>query len=209
MSGNISKTYTLKQASDLLGVTYRTVRYYKDIYSNEVHQDGRHIEVTERFIELVRNNRNVNKNRITDKKTKKDYRKDLLGLQDQLEKERKKHQEEIAELKKQIEKFEGLDYDLDNERIEVFTIAEYDQLEKALQEWKIQKIKLQSQEENFKIQMSSKDELVTHYRNQFDYQKKHADRILDQMEKLIEAIRRRDTIEAVEKNVIGKNIDLK
>jgi len=28
------------------------------------------------------------------------------------------------------------------------------------------------------------------------------------MEKLIDAIRRRDTIEAVEKNVIGKNIDM-
>lgn len=208
MSANISKTYSLKEAADLLGVTYRTVRYYKDIYANEVYQDGRSIEVTERFIELVRNNRKVNENIISDKKTKKEYREELEDLQDQLEKERQKHQKETVDFKNQIEKFEGLDYDQDNERLEVFTNEEYDMFEKALHEWRTQKAKIQHQEETFKIQLASKEELVDHYKNQFDYQKKQADRILNQMEKLIDAIRRRDTIEAVEKNVIGKNIDM-
>jgi len=126
MSANISKTYSLKEAADLLGVTYRTVRYYKDIYANEVYQDGRTIEVTDRFIELVRNNRKVNENIISDKKTKNEYREELEDLQDQLEKERQKHQKEIVDFKNQIEKFEGLDYDQDNERLEVFTNEEYD-----------------------------------------------------------------------------------
>ncbi len=58
------------------------------------------------------------------------------------------------------------------------------------------------------VAISSKEELIVHYRTQADYQKKQADRILDQMEKLIDAIKRRDTIEAVEKKVIGKKLDL-
>ena len=208
MSANISKTYSLKEAADLLGVTYRTVRYYKDIYANEVYQDGRSIEVTERFIELVRNNRKVNETTVTDKKTKKEYREELEDLQDQLEKERQKHQKEIVDFKNQIEKFEGLDYDQERELLVKFTKEHYDKLEVRLREWWIQREKIQHQEETFKIQLASKEELVDHYKNQFDYQKKQADRILNQMEKLIDAIRRRDTIEAVEKNVIGKNIDM-
>ena len=45
------KTYNMKEASELLGVTYRTIRYYKDkeVFSSEVFQDGRDVQLTERF----------------------------------------------------------------------------------------------------------------------------------------------------------------
>jgi len=51
------KTYNMKEASELLQVTYRTIRYYKDIFTNEVTQEGRDVQLSERFIELVKNNR--------------------------------------------------------------------------------------------------------------------------------------------------------
>ena len=75
-------------------------------------------------------------------------------------------------------------------------------------DYKYQKQSIEQKEIHFKKELASKDELVGHYKQQSEYQKEQSDRILGQMEKLIEAIRRRDTIEAVEKSVIGKRIDL-
>jgi len=47
-------TLNMKQASELLGVTYRTIRYYKELYSEEVYQQGRDIELSSVFIQKVR-----------------------------------------------------------------------------------------------------------------------------------------------------------
>lgn len=194
----------MKQASDTLGISYRAVRYYKDIFTNEVHQEGREILVTERFIELVRNNLKQKEKPLTDKKTKQEYREELQALQDQV----KDQQATIDKMRAQIDKFAGYDYDPDTERLEIFTHDDYALFEKAIQEWKAQKQLIQVKEEAFKTQLASKEELIDHYRQQYEYQRKQSDRILDQMEKLIESIKRRETIEAVEKKVIGKNMDV-
>jgi hypothetical protein len=199
------KTYNMKEASDLLGVSYRTIRYYKDIYTTEVSQEGRDVQLTERFIELVRKNRKQNTNRITDKKTKAEYRMELDALK---EKYQRAIQEQKSIYEKKLGQFNDLDVDFDKERIEVFTHEQYQQFEEALIDYKYQKRYIQEKEERFKVELASKDDLVEHYKNQSEYQKQQSDRILTQMEKLIEAIRRRDTIEAVEKQVISKRIDL-
>lgn len=47
-------TFNMKQAAELLGVTYRTIRYYKELYSEEVYQQGREIELSSVFIQKVR-----------------------------------------------------------------------------------------------------------------------------------------------------------
>ena len=65
MDGN-QKTYTLKEASQKLNVSYRTVRYYKDFYKEEVSGEGRSLRVTQRFIDLVAKNRKANTVKVTD-----------------------------------------------------------------------------------------------------------------------------------------------
>ena len=199
------KTYNMTEAAQLLGVSYRTVRYYKDIYTSEVTQEGRDVQLSERFIELVRNNRKQNTNRVTDKKTKAEYRMELDALK---EKYQRAIQEQKSIYEKKLGEFSELDIDFEKERIEVFTHEQYQQFEDALIDYKYQKRYIQEKEERFKVELASKDDLVEHYKNQSEYQKQQSDRILTQMEKLIEAIRRRDTIEAVEKQVISKRIDL-
>jgi DNA-binding transcriptional MerR regulator len=199
------KSYNMKEASELLGVSYRTIRYYKDIFTAEVSQDGRDVQLSEKFIELVRINRKQKTNRVTDKKTKAEYRAELDALK---EKYQKAIQEQKTIYEKKLGQFSELDIDFDKERIEVFTHEQYTQFENALIDYKYQKRYIQEKEERFKVELASKDDLVEHYKNQSKYQKEQSDRILTQMEKLIEAIRRRDTIEAVEKQVISKRVDL-
>lgn len=205
MDANHKISYTLKEASEVLNVSYRTVRYYKDIYQEEVTGEGRSIRVTRRFIDLVAKNRKKNTERISDSKTKKQYKAELEELK---AKYQKALQEQKQIYQNKYREFEELEYDSTNERIEVFTHEDYARFEDALREWKNQKVKLEEQEKTFKIQIASKEELIEHYREQANYQKKQADRILDQMDKLIDAIKRRDTIEAVEKKVIGKRADI-
>lgn len=197
--------YSLKEAQKVLGVTYRTVRYYREQYLEHSKGEGRNIRVSSKFIELVRGNRKKNTVRVTDAKTKSEYRQELDELK---AKYQKAIQEQKGIYEKRLDKFKDYDYDEETERIEIFTHEEYEQFENALTEWKIQKVRLEEQQKTFEATISSKEELVEHYRSQADYQKKQADRILDQMDKLIEAIKRRDTIEAVEKKVIGKRHDL-
>jgi len=201
------KTYNMKEAANLLQCTYRTIRYYKDIYDNDVVQDGRDVQLTERFIERVRTvlNKKSNNKDSTDKKTKKEYREELEQLNAKYKKAIQE-QKEIYENK--LSTLSDIEYDAENERIEIFTNEEYIQFENALIDYKYQKQSIEQKEQHFKKELASKEELVDHYKNQSEYQKEQSDRILTQMEKLIEAIRRRDTIEAVEKSVIGKKIDL-
>ena len=197
----------MKQAAEVLQCTYRTIRYYKDIYDNDVIQDGRDVQLTERFIERVRTvlSKKANNKDSTDKKTKKEYREELEQLNAKYKKAIQE-QKEIYENK--LSTLSDIDYDAENERIEIFTNEEYIMFENALIDYKYQKQSIEQKEQHFKKEMASKEELVEHYKNQSEYQKEQSDRILTQMEKLIEAIRRRDTIEAVEKSVIGKKIDL-
>ncbi len=197
----------MKQAAEVLQCTYRTIRYYKDIYDNDVIQDGRDVQLTERFIERVRTvlSKKANNKDTTDKKTKKEYREELEQLNAKYKKAIQE-QKEIYENK--LSTLSDIDYDAENERIEIFTNEEYIMFENALIDYKYQKQSIEQKEQHFKKEMASKEELVEHYKNQSEYQKEQSDRILTQMEKLIEAIRRRDTIEAVEKSVIGKKIDL-
>jgi hypothetical protein len=194
----------MKEASEILGISYRAVRYYKPIYENEVHQEGREIRVTDRFIDLVRNNIRQKARIVTDKTTKQEYREQLQALQDQLSQQNAT----LKKMRSALEKFEGYDYDPETERLEIFTYEEYQQFQNALQEWKSQRQVIEVKEESFKAQLATKEELIEHYRQQFDYQRQQSDKILEQMGKLIESIKRRETIEAVEKNVIGKNVDL-
>jgi len=198
------KTFTMKEVAEMLGISYRAVRYYKDIFTNDVIQDGRIVLLSSRFVDKVRNNRKP-RSPMVDKKTKVEYKNELEELTD-------KHKKALQEQKEIYETRLGvlseLDYDAENERIEVFSNEEYVQFENALIDYRHQKREIELKELHFKNELASKDEIVEHYKQQTQYQKEQSDRILSQMDNLIDAIRRRDTIEAVEKNVISKKIDL-
>ena len=201
----LKEWYTLKEAEKVLGVTYRTVRYYREQYPQYSRGEGRDIRVSSKFIDIVSKNRKQNNNRITDSKTKKEYKEELEALK---EKYQKAVKEQKGIYEERLDKFRDYDYDQENERLEIFTNEEYELFENALQEWKVQKVRLEEQRKTFEASINSKEELVEHYKQQAEYQRQQADRILNQMDKLIEAIKRRDTIEAVEKKVIGKNHDI-
>jgi len=198
------KTFTMKEVSEMLGISYRAVRYYKDIFTNDVIQDGRIVLLSSRFVDKVRNNRKPTKPMV-DKKTKAEYKEELEAVTDKFT---KALQEQRDYYKKKLGVFIDMDYDAENERLEVFSNEEYVQFENALIDYRQQKREIELKELHFKKELASKDEIVEHYKQQTQYQKEQSDRILSQMDNLIDAIRRRDTIEAVEKNVISKKIDL-
>ena len=198
------KTFTMKEVSEMLGISYRAVRYYKDIFTNDVIQDGRIVLLSSRFIEKVRNNRKPRSPHV-DKKTKVEYKDELEAVTNKFT---KALQEQRDYYQKKLGTFIDMDYDAENERLEVFTNEEYEKFEEALIDYRQQKREIELKELHFKKELASKDEVVEHYKQQSEYQKEQSDRILSQMDRLIEAIRRRDTIEAVEKNVISKKIDL-
>tara|TARA_B100000768_G_C11246955_1_gene362208 strand:- start:428 stop:1030 length:603 start_codon:yes stop_codon:yes gene_type:complete len=198
------KTFTMKEVSEMLGISYRAVRYYKDIFTNDVIQDGRIVLLSSRFVDKVRNNRKP-RSPMVDRKTKVEYKNELEELTDK-HKKALQDQKEIYETRLGV--LSELDYDAENERIEVFSNEEYVQFENALIDYRHQKREIELKELHFKNELASKDEIVEHYKQQTQYQKEQSDRILSQMDNLIDAIRRRDTIEAVEKNVISKKIDL-
>jgi len=179
------KFYTLQEASELLNISYRAVRYYKDIYTNDIKQDGKLIYVSESFIEKVKKNRKVNENVITEKRTKKELLAEIEKLKD----------EQIM-----IE---------DNERVEIFTLDDYKIFEERLTEWRLQRQELELKDKHFAETIKSKDELAEHYKNQYYYQRQLATNQLKQIEKLLETIGQtlknqseRARIEAVEKKVI-------
>ena len=198
------KTFTMKEVAEMLGISYRAVRYYKNIFTNDVIQDGRIVLLSSRFVDKVRNNRKPTKPMV-DKKTKAEYKEELEAVTNKFTKALQE-QKEIYETRLGV--LSDLDYDAETERIEIFSNEEYVQFEDALIDYRQQKQAIELKELHFKKELASKDEIVEHYKQQGQYQKEQSDRILSQMDKLIEAIRRRDTIEAVEKSVIGKKIDL-
>ena len=198
------KTFTMKEVSEMLGISYRAVRYYKDIFTNDVIKDGRVILLSSRFVEKVRNNRKPTEPMV-DKKTKVEYKDELEAVTNKFT---KALQEQRDYYQKKLGTLIDIDYDAENERLEVFTNEEYERFEEALIDYRQQKREIELKELHFKKELASKDEVVEHYKQQSEYQKEQSDRILSQMDRLIEAIRRRDTIEAVEKNVISKKIDL-
>jgi len=178
------KYYTLKEASELLNITYRAVRYYTKIYTNDVFKDVRKVYVNDNFIKKVKKNRVVNENRISEPRNKKQ----LL--------------QEIEELKNVLDQYQVNE----NERIEVFTDEEYKIFQERLIEWRLQRKELDLKDEHFEKELKGKDELIEHYKSQYDYQRKQSDKQLEQMQKLLELFAERNRIEAVEKKVIDKNI---
>lgn len=176
--------FTIKEAVNLVGdgATYRTIDYYKNIYTNDVERIGGIYYVNTNFIDKVKHNRTLKKI-VEDKRTKIE----LL--------------EEIAKLQKELENASTLEI-ADNERIEVFTEEEYNTFSERLIEWRHQRKEIETQKEYFKDLKEEREYL----KSQIEYFKISNDKILEQHERLIEIIGQRNRIEAVEKSVIPREI---
>ena len=206
--------YTIKEASEIAEVSQRTIRYwmnYSAFYS-EVIIEGKKKYVTDKFIErllIVRKDIDAKSNVTSTSKTKKE----LLA--------------EIEQLKKStgvnIPETEEAIYDLISEliyrlraigntdKIEVFSEDEYNQFQDALREYKHLEKNIKQQEVYFEEIKASKDEVIAHYKNQFEYQRQLADKQLTQMDTLLTYLKQRGEregerayIEAVEKKVITR-----
>jgi hypothetical protein len=195
------KRYSLKEAEQMLDVSYRTILYYRDVYTSDVTQDGRNYYVTDAFIEKVKNNKRIAGNKITDPRTKEQ----LISIIRDLETEVQlltKYKTDF-ELRNQ-EKEEGL-------RVEYFTDEEYALFETRLREWYSLRKEVELKDNHFIEMKASKDEIIKHYKGQFEYQRQLSDRQLQQMDKLLDHLKdrnlreaERSQIEAVEKKVIGR-----
>ena len=174
----MSERFTIAEASVLLGISQRAVKHYRAIYTSDVIKDtnGR-VYLTQRFLDKVKNTRSLDNTTITDSRTKSE----LLA--------------EIDQLKEQLK-----EYDAEGQKIEVFTFEEYAIFEKRLIEWRIQRKEIELRiEQNAELK-----EDKTYLKARNEYLELSNNKILEQHEKLIEAIGQRARIEAVEKRVIPR-----
>jgi len=181
------KYYSVPQAAEMLGLSERAV--HKRCLKDKIWKKSNKYQITEENIQSWR--KDIQANTLLQKRI----------ANAELEKE-------IARLKHELKQYELED----NERLEVFTEESYSLFEQRLKEWNEQRTLIAHQEEIFNIQLASKTEQLEHYKNQFEYQKKQSDKILEMHQKLIDTIDKqlkntiqRTIIEAREKEVIGLN----
>ena len=204
------QTYSVKEASKLLEISTRAVqkrclKYKVRKKSNQYLITDEHIK--EWYAEIKSNEPTNEPTNQTNERTQIDLQVQSL----QIENERLK--EELSSLKNELSKF-----DIDEgERIEIFTDAEYEVLEQRLIEWRTLQQEIEHKQEvfslkeqHFNTEKESLSESLSHYKNQFEYQKIQSTKILDMHQTLIDTIEKqnimalqRNTIEAIEKNVVN------
>ena len=172
--------YTIKEASDIVGVSTRTLsriakKHNLEKIDNRYLFNGSFIlkVFADELKELARVGESLAKDGESLAKGNQD--KDL----------------EIAALKREIEilKLNLKEYEIsDNERIEVFTKDEFKIFETRLIEWQYQQKEIEKIETEIQDIKTTSRENVEHYKNLFEYQRKQSDRILQIHEKLVSSI---------------------
>jgi huntingtin-interacting protein 1-related protein len=179
------KIYTSKEASELLKVTDRTIRTYCQTW--QVPKLKKSYQITENHLKEWSAYINETPPEPANNKVK-----ELEAI--------------IENLKAELKEFEIKD----NEVLEVFSKDEYAVFEQRLKEWQHLQKELEMKEVYFREKLQDKNELLEHYKNQFEYQKRQSDKILEMHQKLIDTINQqtklsiqRNVIEAKEKNIIN------
>jgi len=186
--------YSIKEASNLLGISERAVKYYRGIYSSEkfVISVDRNVFLTQSFIDVVAKNRELNARISNEPRTKEELLK-LIAQQDA----------ELSELKAIVldyENSEVFEKSNDGFRVEVFSQDEYNIFSERLIEWRIQRKELEAKDVHFESLKEERDFIKV----QLEYFKSSNDKILLQHQNLIEIIGQRNRIEAVEKGAIPR-----
>jgi len=196
--------YSIKDSSKITNIPERTLSRIA-LAENNRKIDGRYLFLGSQLEELIER-RLIKEKRLANPSPTARQNKKLATLKDNGE---VVTQEQYDALKTEIEalKDELSDYDVaDNERLEVFTKEEYAKFEERLIDWKLQNQKIKSQQELFDSKEKGLNDVVNlmteqadHYKNQFQYQKEQATRILDMHEQLIKTIQQNNFIEAKSK----------
>jgi len=206
------QTYSVKEASKELGISTRAVQ--KRCLKYNVRKKSNQYLITDEHIKTwyaeIQSNEPTNEptNELANQQTNQ------LDLQVQsLQIENENLKQQVDDLKNEL-----LGYDVkEGERIEVFTDAEYEVLEERLIEWQTLQKEIEHKEEvfslkehHFNTENKSLSKTLKHYKNQFEYQKKQSTKILDMHQTLIDTIQKqstitiqRNTIEAIEKNIVN------
>jgi len=193
--------YTIKEASDMTGVSTRTLsRIAKKHNLKKI--DNRYL-FNGSFILKVFADELKDLARLGE-----DLAKDGEGLA----KDNNTKDIEIAALKKEIEilKSNLQEYEIsDDEVLEIFTKDDYKLFETRLIEWRYQQKEIEQKASEIQDIKTRGKEDVAHYKNLFEYQRKQSDRILEMHEKLIVTIGeqtqnsiQRNHIEAKDKNYL-------
>ena len=196
--------YSIKDSSKITNIPERTLSRIA-LAENNRKIDGRYLFLGSQLEELIEKRLKKEK-RLANPSPTARQNKTLATLKDNGE---VVSQEQYDALKTEIEalKDELSQYDIaDNERIEVFTDEMYAEFEERLIDWKLQNQKIISQQETFDAKEKGLNDVVNlmteqadHYKNQFQYQKEQATRILDMHEQLIKTIQQNNFIEAKSK----------
>lgn len=180
MSINPEFIYSIKEASEILGVHPKKLNRIANKHNIQ--------KVDNRFLFegsfLIEHFDLVD---LTDVKTCPEVSKDVSKLV----KENEALKEEIKNLKEQLEVFDVGK----NKRVEVFTDEEYKILEEQLREWHTLTAEVKHQKEIRKIESKSQAEQLEFYRNQYDYQRLQADKILQMHQKLIDTINQQTNLQ--------------
>ena len=196
--------YSIKDSSKITNIPERTLSRIA-LAENNRKIDGRYLFLGSQLEELIEKRLKKEK-RLANPSPTARQNKSLATLKDNGE---VVSQEQYDALKTEIEalKDELSQYDIaDNERLEVFTDEMYAEFEERLNDWKLQNQKIISQQEVFDAKEKGLNDVVNlmteqadHYKNQFQYQKEQATRILDMHEQLIKTIQQNNFIEAKSK----------
>ena len=196
--------YSIKDSSKITNIPERTLSRIA-LAENNRKIDGRYLFLGSQLETLIEKRLRKEK-RLANPSPTARQNKTLATLKDNGE---VVTQEQYDALKTEIEalKDELSQYDIaDNERLEVFTNEMYAEFEERLNDWKLQNQKIISQQELFDAKEKGLNDVVNlmteqadHYKNQFQYQKEQATRILDMHEQLIKTIQQNNFIEAKSK----------
>lgn len=184
-------TYSVLEASELLKISARAVQ--KRCKSEDVRKKDNKYLITDEIIEKWKTKIKSNEPQTNQTNEPiKEVRRNELNLIKSLEEQIVVLQYEKEELKEELQQYEiG-----ENERLEVFTKENYLIFETRLREWQSLQININHKEQLFQAETKGLNEMIEHYKNQFEYQKAQSDRILDIHEKLIRSVQQRNFIEA-------------
>ena len=196
------KTYSVKETADKLNTNKRKIQRLCKKYN--VRKKNNKYLITDELIETWK-----------EPTTKPTTKTNNVATNDttQLDLELEALKSENESLKERIKELEDEQiYIADNERLEVFTNEDYNTFEQRLKEWQTQRQELERQEQLFQDKQKSTKEILEHYKSQFEYQKKQNDKILEMHQTLLDTIEaqnklaiQRNTIEAIDKDIINRD----
>jgi signal transduction protein with GAF and PtsI domain len=170
-------TYSTKEASEIIGIKERAIQTRCKL--DNVRKKNNKYLITDSLIALWKQKEDE-ANATQTQKTNAT----------QLDLEVESLKEKIKELENELQRYEiG-----ENERIEVFSNENYKIFEQRLKDWYTLQKDIEHQQQLFNVENKGLNEIIEHYKNQFEYQKEQSTRILDIHERLIEAVNTQNKI---------------